>query len=349
MTAFDPSPIPVPASASWPALGTTALVLVTEPRLLDVARRAVAEVLADVDATYSRFRADSELCGLNEDAGRDRRVSPLMAIALGTALRAARATGGAVDPTIGRAIRLLGYDDDVARLPRDGPAPAPTFASVPGWRAVRFDPATRLVRLPARVELDLGATGKGLAADLAAEAALDAMDGAGVLVSLGGDVATDGEPPVGGWRVLIADDSAADPGGPGEVVRLDGGAIATSSTTVRRWTRGGIVRHHLLDPATGLPTGGPWRTATVVAASCADANAAATAAVVLGERAPDWLTLHRLPARLVAQDGHVLRVAGWPEPIPTTGRPAARPSRRPPSGHAYARQTGEPTLVEVPA
>ncbi len=126
MTAFDRSPIPVPASASWPALGTTALVLVTEPRLLDVARRAVAEVLADVDATYSRFRADSELCGLNEDAGRYRSVSPLMPSPLGTALRAARATGAPWIP-IGRAVRILGYDYDFARLPRDGPAPAPTF------------------------------------------------------------------------------------------------------------------------------------------------------------------------------------------------------------------------------
>ena len=159
--------------------------------------------------TYSRFRADSELAVLVTDAGRDHLVSPLLARALGTALHAARATDGAVDPTIGRALRLLGYDDDFARLPRDG-TPGPfTVASVPGWQAIRFDPATRHVRIPAGVELDLGATGKGLAADLAAETALDAMDGAGVLVSLGGDVATDGQPPVGGWRVLLADDNGA--------------------------------------------------------------------------------------------------------------------------------------------
>ncbi len=335
MTTFDLSPTTLPAGAAWRALGTTVHVLVTDPGRLGVARRAVAEVLADVDATYSRFRADSELRVLAADAGRDRLVSPLLALALGTALRAARATDGAVDPTIGRAVRLLGYDDDFSRLARTGAAPVLTIGSVPGWQAIRFDAATRHVRIPVGVELDLGATGKGLAADLAAAAALDAMDGAGVLVSLGGDIATDGAAPAGGWRILAADDSALAPDGPGEVVRIDGGAVATSSTTVRRWIRGGVTRHHLVDPATGLPAAGPWRTATVVAPTCADANAAATAAIVMGDRAPAWLARHRLPARLVADDGSVLRVAGWPEPVPA-GSPAARPA-------------AEPARQEVPA
>ncbi len=356
MTTFDLAPTTNPAGVTWRALGSTVHLLVTDPRLLETARRAVVPVLTDVDATYSRFRADSEMRVLLADAGRDRLVSPLLAHALGTALRAARATGGAVDPTIGRALRLLGYDDDFTRLPRDGAAPL-AFASVPGWEAVRFDAATRHVRIPAGVELDLGATGKGLAADLAAEAALDAMDGAGVLVSLGGDIATDGVPPAGGWRVLVADDHAAAPDGPGEVVRIMGGAVATSSTTLRRWTRGGVTRHHLLDPATGLPATGPWRTATVVAATCADANAAATAAIVMGDRAPTWLARHGLPARLTAEDGSVLRVAGWPEPLPATAaepRPAASPAapsaeRRPASSPARRapRRASDPAAQEL--
>jgi FAD:protein FMN transferase len=323
MSTCEPTTAPAPAAATWRALGTTVHLLVTDPRRLPVARRAVQQVLADVDAAYSRFRADSEMQVIVADGGHDHLVSPLLARALGTALHAARATEGAVDPTVGRAIRLLGYDDDFGRLPRDG-APPITFGSVPGWRAVRFDPATRHVRVPAGIELDLGATGKGLAADLAAEAALDAMDGAGVLVSLGGDIATDGVPPAGGWSVLLAENHAAAPDGPGEVVRITGGAIATSSATIRRWTRGGIVRHHLLDPVTSLPTTGPRRTATVASATCADANAAATAAVVMGERAPMWLVRNRLPARLVAEDGSVLRVAGWPVPLPAVAETTPR-------------------------
>jgi thiamine biosynthesis lipoprotein len=129
------------------------------------------------------------------------------------------------------------------------------------------------------------------------------------LVNLGGDVATAGPAPVGGWRVRVTDDHAAGDRAPGETVAITGGALATSSTTVRRWAGG----HHIIDPATGRPAAAPWRTVSVAAATCVDANTASTAAVVLGDAAPAWLADRRLPARLCAQDGAVLRVAGWPQ------------------------------------
>jgi thiamine biosynthesis lipoprotein len=304
--------------ASWRALGTGAQVLVTDGAALDPARDAVETVLSRVDAAYSRFRPDSELSALNAAGGRRVRVSPLLFDAIEVALRAARATGGAVDPTIGHAIRLLGYDRDFATLPADAPAPL-LIERVPGWQAVVVDQTARTVRLPAHVELDLGSTGKSYAADLAASAASAIVGpGVGILVNLGGDIATAGPAPDGGWRITCTDDAATDPATPGpadDVVAIQGGAVATSSTTVRRWTSGGIVRQHIVDPATLLPVDGPWRTATVVAATCADANAAATAAIVLGERAPDWLTERGLAARLVGHDSSILRVAGWPSPL----------------------------------
>jgi thiamine biosynthesis lipoprotein len=169
------------------------------------------------------------------------------------------------------------------------------------------------------VELDLGSTGKGLAADLAAAAALAAIragrdpDRGGALVSLGGDIAVGGTPPAGGWRILIAEDSETPADSAGEVVAIESGAIATSSTTVRRWQRGERTLHHVIDPRTGGPVDSPWRTASVVAATCVDANTAATAAIVLGDRAIAWLEAVRLPARLVALDGTVTRLNGWPD------------------------------------
>ena len=96
------------------------------------------------------------------------------------------------------------------------------------------------------------------------------------------------------------------------MVSLTGGGLATSSTTVRRWERGPVALHHIVDPATGLPAASCWRTVSVAAATCVDANAAATASIVWGERAPEWLDRHRLPARLVGVDGRVGRVSGWP-------------------------------------
>jgi thiamine biosynthesis lipoprotein len=177
---------------------------------------------------------------------------------------------------------------------------------------VRLDRGQRTVRVPARVRLDLGATAKALAADRAAALAAQAA-GCGVLVNLGGDIATAGTAPAGGWAVRIADWHAAGPNADSETVRIDDGAIATSSTTVRRWARGGEALHHVVDPATGRPAPVVWRTVTVAAATCVDANIAATAAIDRGGRALAWLHRLGLPARLVRPDGAIVRVAGWPE------------------------------------
>ena len=168
--------------------------------------------------------------------------------------------------------------------------------------------------MPAGVELDLGSTGKALAADLAARTALAAVGVGGVLVSLGGDIAMAGTPPSGGWRIRIAEDSRVSPDADGEVICLPAGGVATSSTTVRRWTRGAAVLHHIIDPQTSLPATGPFRTVTVAAATCLDANIASTAALVRGEAAIDWLLSCHLPARLVENDGTIHYIGRWPDP-----------------------------------
>ena len=133
-------------------------------------------------------------------------------------------------------------------------------------------------------------------------------------MSLGGDIAVRGEPPRSGWRIQVGEDSSAPISEEEEMVSIREGGLATSSTTVRRWTRAGALLHHILDPKTGLPVVSPWRTATVAAATCVDANTASTATIVLGAEAPAWLEAHRLPARLVDQEGRVHRGGGWPEP-----------------------------------
>ncbi|HET7472662.1 MAG TPA: FAD:protein FMN transferase, partial [Candidatus Limnocylindrales bacterium] len=235
--------------------------------------------------------------------------------AIAASLRAARLTGGAVDPTVGRAMRAIGYGADFDAI-RAATGPIPVrLEPLPGWGSVELAPDARSVRVRPGAELDLGSVGKGLAADLAANAAIRATgrDGAvGVLVSLGGDIAVAGRPPLGGWRVLVAEDSETPASAEGELVAIQSGAIATSSTTVRRWTRGDVTFHHLVDPRTGGSVVSPWRTATVAAATCVDANTAATAAIVLGDAAIDWLTAQALPARLVGTDGSIVRVGGWP-------------------------------------
>jgi thiamine biosynthesis lipoprotein len=153
-----------------------------------------------------------------------------------------------------------------------------------------------------------------LAADLAAAAALTAAGGGGVLVSLGGDIAVAGEAPPGGWLVQVSEDSGAPIEEGEEAVSITSGGIATSSTIVRRWVRGGVELHHIIDPAIGHPVAGPWRTASVAAADCVDANIASTAAIVKGDGALTWLERQRMAARLVDRAGVVHRTSRWPAP-----------------------------------
>jgi thiamine biosynthesis lipoprotein len=298
--------------ARFLALGTGAVVLVADERRLGAACLAVAAEVAEIDRACSHFHEDSELAMVNNAGGREVAVGDLLFEALEVALRAARLTDGDVDPTVGEAVRVLGYDRDFPAVPATG-APLLRVAKVPGWRRVQVDRRRKRVRVPAGVRLDLGATAKALAADRAASRAGQAA-GCGVLVSLGGDLATEGQPPAGGWAVWVTDRHDAEPGADGETVRVNDGALATSSTTVRRWRRGDQQLHHLVDPATGRPAPVVWRTVSVAAATCVDANTAATAAIIRGERAPAWLDALGLPARLVRPGGSVLRVGGWPEP-----------------------------------
>jgi thiamine biosynthesis lipoprotein len=298
-------------SESFPAIGTTAVV-VAEGSRIGLAVREVRRELEDVDRTCSRFRADSDLSRVNEAGGGWVPVDDLLIEALEVALRAARFTEGLVTPTIGGAMIRLGYDVDFRAIVPD-PSPLPARIPAPGWSMVEVNRDRAEVRVPPGVRLDLGSTGKALAADRAAARAA-AATASGVLVSLGGDVAAAGDGPEDGWPVGIGDDHAAAPE-PGETISIAGGGVATSSTTVRRWSRGGVPVHHLVDPRTGLPAPEVWRTVSVHAASCVDANIAATAAIVLGAAAPGWLLRQRLPSRLVGRDGSVLRLAGWPDRV----------------------------------
>ena len=298
------------AVTSFPALGTLATVVATDLGRLDRAERAVREEIDAIDRACSRFRADSELTDLHDrDGDRWTLVSPRLFEAIAVALDAARATDGAVDPTIGDALRRAGYDRDF-RLVVSSDAPVRNRPA-PGWAVVGMDADRCAVLLPSGVRLDLGATAKALAVDRACARGVEAA-GCGVMVSIGGDIAAYGEPPPGLWKVSIGDDHAGWTD-PAETIGLTTGGLATSSTTVRRWVRGGAVQHHVIDPRTGAPAAEVWRTVTVAAARCVDANTATTAAIVLGEQAVAWIESMHLPARLVRRDGRVVRLCDWPE------------------------------------
>jgi len=312
--------VTVRAATEWDLWTTTARVVLDhrDRRHLAAAESCVRQVTSAVDAACSRFRDDSELTARADDLVRGTEVSPLLAALVHQALDAARLSDGDVDPTLGRRMVSLGYD---AAFADARPVPSPEALSRalddrPAWQRILL--SGTFLRIPEGVTLDLGATAKAAAADMAA-ASITARLGIGALVSLGGDVATAGPDPSGGWQVRVEDLE----GDPVDHVRIASGwSVATSSTQKRRWEQDGTARHHILDPRWGLPAEPVWRTVTVVAPSCTTANTMTTAAVVRGRTAAEWLRQSGRAARLVAADGTVVRLGGWPDDQGTDGQRA---------------------------
>ena len=302
----------LPTHAEFAAFGTYGHLAVRRAALLQPALRITQTVVRDVDATCSRFREDSDLTRVNREPGRWVEVHPLLVEAVRVAVGAAAATDGMVHPLLGRPLVTLGYDRDFRELREletattDTPAPA-----LDAWRSIDLDD-TR-IRIPAGTALDLGSTAKAWAADVVA-AGLEQELGEPALVSLGGDIAISAPDGVL-WRVAVAEHPDDLRERPACLVTLSEGGLATSSTRVRRWTRRGTVRHHLLDPRTGEPADEVWRTVTATGPSCVAANTASTAAVVLGEAAVPWLDRCGVTARLVAADGLVHVTGQWPADV----------------------------------
>jgi len=294
--------------------GTVGAVCVTDARRLGDARAILDEAIDIVERACSRFRPDAELAALNSAAGQGPfRVSETLFDLIAAATDAARLTGGACDPTVLPALLALGYDTDIEAIrgrDLDGGLAA---HRAPGVTAISTDRPSMTVSLAPGCAIDLGAVGKAWCADLAAER-IEHRLSVGCVVDLGGDLRVAGPAPSGGWHVAVARDARQDAAAADETVAVSTGGVATSSTRLRRWRRGGVEVHHIVDPSTGLPADSPWSEVTVAAATCTRANALSTAAVVWGEDAVFEIPQRGAAARLVRHDGGIERVGGWPEP-----------------------------------
>jgi thiamine biosynthesis lipoprotein len=300
------------APTGWTALGAPVQFVVTSAAALESGRVILATELTAMDATCSARPGSelTELAALARAEGGDRPVpvSSLLADAIAAALRTAQLTGGDVAPTV-----------------RESLGDGAFLQSVTGWQQVRLDREARRLWLPPGLRLDLSATVTAWAVDRCA-GRLAAELGCGVLVGLGGNIAVAGEAPPGGWRIRIQNAPRPDAGGPvadgpvadgadegpATVVAIHDGGLATSSTAARRLHQGGDPLPYILDPRTGAAAAPFWRTVSVAAACCAFASAASTAAMIKGRHAKEWLSSLGLPARMVALDGRVHMVAGWP-------------------------------------
>jgi FAD:protein FMN transferase len=294
-------------------MGSTAHVLVSGagPACLDRAQ----ERLAEMEERWSRFISDSELCRVNAAAGRTVPVSVDTARLIVRGVEAWRLTGGLFDPTVLAALEAAGYDRtfdavgvDRGTPPPAGPGPAPGCGGI----RVTLDDLGGTVRLPPGTRLDLGGIGKGYAADQVASE-LRRAGAEGTCVNLGGDVRVSGPPPEGStWSVGVADPrDVSDRPRDLTVLSLRDGAVATSSRARRRWRRGGLDMHHVIDPRTGGPAETDLVAVTVVAAEAHWAEILAKCALVAGRDAGiRLLESHGLAGLLVSNTGHVVRVGG---------------------------------------
>ncbi|MCD6726809.1 MAG: FAD:protein FMN transferase [Solirubrobacteraceae bacterium] len=304
-------------------MGTRIRIVVGRPATpglptADEAAAEVAAMLADYDARLSRFRTGSEICALNADPRRTVPASALLRSAIAAALEAAEHSGGLVDPACLDALEAAGYREswDGARRvglgealaavaqPRRPAAPHPDFA----WTRIEIDDRAGTITRPPGMRLDTGGSGKGHAADLASAPLTGYEHWA---VDVGGDVR------LGGTAGLVRDVEIEDPftGGTIDVLRLRAGAVATSGVRSRIWRDAdGVVGHHLLDPAGGLPAFTGLVAATALAPTAVEAEALAKAAILAGPSGA-LRVLARHGGLTVDEDGAVARI-GRLEPAP---------------------------------
>ena len=286
------------------------MLVVAEPGAPDggaaIARRAATR-LHELEQRWSRFRSTSEISGLNAAAGEPRTVHPDTIRLVRALVEAWHATGGAFDPTLLGALVELGYaasrDDETLR----------TSLAADAWPRGRpdrvlVDADANVVRLPVGTTLDPGGMGKGLAADIVVDEALD--EGAlGALVEIGGDVRVAGTPPDGAWTISIAA-LGSDPHR--RSIRMNDGGVATSTSRLRTWQGNGQRHHHLIDPDALRSTSNDVVSCTVIAGSAAWAEGFTKVPFVLGAAdALERFEERSLAASITTADGAHRTSSTW--------------------------------------
>lgn len=265
-------------------------------------QRVLVQQVETWEQTLSRFRPDSELNRLNRQ--RRMRVSATLHAVVLAALEVAQWSNGLVVPSLGQHISASGYDRTFAAVPSDLPTAIDPLV-VPDWRAIVVN--GRDITLPPHLLLDVAGVAKGwMAARLVA---LCAPPHGRMLVQIGGDMAVTAPDAQAAWCVAVDHPFQTKPAGH---IALFEGSVATSSVHERRWMRGGVPVHHIIDPRTSLPAVTDVATATVIAMDAHVAEAAAKVVLMMGRHAGlTWLTSYGLPGLVIDAGGVTHTNAAW--------------------------------------
>jgi thiamine biosynthesis lipoprotein len=247
--------------------------------------RSTRTFIEENERRFSRFLSASELSQINRMSGQWVTVSPEMLDVLRQAMIFYVETNGLFDPSILADLKRAGYDRtmDEVRLRAGESLPTSGRTRRGGFNEVEWDSDRRQIRLPKGLELDLGGIAKGWIVQQAAQL----LSGFAEVnaVNAGGDMFFIGHPPgQSAWTVYLED-----PRNTSTFIsqlEVKSGAVATSSILKRSWMQGEVLRHHLIDPRTGVPAQTRWLSATVIAPDLAVAEVYAKTILIGG---PDAL------------------------------------------------------------
>lgn len=312
---------PVVTQLSGKTMGTTwAVKVVGLPCAPQDAQRAVAAALDGVDQAMSTWKPDSELSRLNRHEGpAPFPLSKATREVLELSLEVSQRSGGAFDVTVGPLVDAWGFGPPGEREPPTEDAIA-ALREVVGSRHLELSEAG-VTKAQPRVRVDLSAVAKGYGVDRAA-AALEALGARRYLVEVGGELRARGLNAEGApWQVGV---ERPDPGARAvqRVVPLIDAALATSGDYRNFFERGGRRFSHTIDPRTGRPIEHALASVSVVADTCARADAWATALNVLGpdeglalarrERLSAWFVSRQADGGLVEEGTGQLKVSAGP-------------------------------------
>ena len=283
----------------------------------EAAHAAVQAALDRVNDAMSTYKDDSELMRLNRaPVGEPFALSDGLWAVLTLAAQVSDASGGAFDVTVAPLVDAWGFGPaDVQGAP-DEAALAEARAAV-GWEGLALDAGTA-TRTRAGLRVDLSAVAKGYGVDQALSA-LQAMGVADAMVEVGGEVAVVGNSPAGEpWRVGVERPDGS--GGVEEAVPMTSGAMATSGDYRNYRVVDGVRVSHTIDPRTGAPIAHGLASVSVLAPTCAEADAWATALNVLGpEEGPALAEARGMAALFLVHTGDAFEVratTAWGAAVP---------------------------------
>lgn len=306
---------------SWeqPTMGTLCHITVSgsiSKQKLDELREQIDAALQTVNERMSTWQPNTEISKFNAYRGTEPfAISPDFAAVVRRALEFSAATDGAFDPTVKPLVDHWGFGPEADAGSID------EIMQAVGWHKVRLENGT-LIKMNPGLQLDLSAIAKGFGVDTVA----DVIRSAGrsdFLVEIGGEIVASGLNPKGKlWKVGVETPQAGEAFGEKifQTLELKGRALATSGDYRRFRTReDGSLYSHIINPVTGMPAETDVASVSVLAESCMDADAIATALFVMGsEKSFQWLEKHpELDALLILHSADRTftskATAGFPE------------------------------------